>query len=63
MTTLYCGYTLAYIIALGATNLTAVYGPSVNIPAIKAFLIGSLPIGITIGTFLSHYIILLMQRR
>ena len=63
MTTFYCGYTLAYIIALGAKNLTVVYGPSVNIPVVKAFLIGSLPMGIAVGTFISVYIIALMQRR
>jgi len=61
--TIYCGYTIAYIVALGTANQIIIYGNSVVIPVVKAFMIASLPFGITLGTFLSPWVLPLATRR
>jgi hypothetical protein len=63
MTTLNCGYNIAYITALGASNLTLVYGDSFTFPVIRAFCIASIPFGVSLGTFLAIFIVPLTTRR
>ena len=63
LTTFYCGYCLAYITALGSTNLAIVYGEITKKPVVKAFLISAVPFGVTFGTFLNPYILPRASRR
>jgi hypothetical protein len=63
MTTFYCGYCLAYITALGSDNVQLVYGDITLKPVVKAFLISSVPFGVSFGTFLNPWILPLASRR
>lgn len=63
MTTFYCGYCMAYIAALGADNVSIVYGSVTIVPVVKAFLLACLPYGIMVGTFLSVWVIPLATKR
>lgn len=63
MTTFYCGYCMAYIAALGANNVSIVYGSVTKEPVVKAFLLAVLPYGITLGTFLSPWVLTKTTRR
>lgn len=63
LTTFYCGYILAYITALGSENVVIVYGQITLEPVVKAFLISSVPFGVTFGMFLNPWVLPLASRR
>ena len=63
LSTFYCGYTLAYIAALGMGNVAIVYGIMTGISVVRAFLLASLPYGVTVGTLFSPLVIPFASRR
>jgi hypothetical protein len=63
MTTINCGYSIAYIAALGVPNLNIIYGLTINIPVVRAFCLAAVPYGVCLGTFLAIYVIPLTTRR
>jgi hypothetical protein len=63
LSTFSCGYLIAYIVALGIKNLKIVYGDNAIIPVVRAFLIASLPFGISFGSFIGPYIVTKATRK
>lgn len=64
MTSFYCGYCIAYVTALGNKNLTLVYGDIVKVNGVvNGFLIAAVPFGVSIGAFISIFVIPLFARR
>ena len=58
-----CGYLIAYIVALGVTNVRIIYGETAVIPVVRAFLIASLPFGVSFGSFIGPSVIQRATRR
>ncbi len=63
LSTFSCGYSIAYIVALGYNNVKIVYGDTAVLPVVRAFLIAALPFGISFGTLITPWILTLATRR
>jgi MFS family permease len=63
LSTFSCGYTIAYIIALGYKSLNLVYGEAAVVNVVRAFLIAVVPFGISFGMVVMPWILKLGSRR